>query len=156
MEEEIWKTVAGFSNYEVSNWGRVRNKKTLALLGLVANNNGYMVVQLRRRYKPHIKLVHRLVARAFCDDLAVNHIDGNRRNNMAHNLEWVTPYGNAVHAARMARQGDHPHRSNKRTKLTTADIIEAKTMWLKGRSHKEIGEHFGVNGSTISRALSKG
>lgn len=39
-------------------------------------------------------MVHRLVARHFCDgyfpDAVVNHKDGNNRNNMSENLEWVT------------------------------------------------------------------
>lgn len=155
MEEEIWKDIKGFSGYEVSNWGRVRNKKTQAFMSPVLNNNGYMVIQLRRNYKPHLRLVHRLVAQAFCERLMVNHIDGNRRNNMAHNLEWVTPYGNAVHAAQMDRMSTIPARQSKRCKLKIEQIIEARQMWLQGRSHKEIGEHFSVSGSTISRALSK-
>ncbi len=155
MEKEIWKTIAGFSNYEVSSLGSVRNKKTLALLRQFKNNNGYMVVYLRRKYKPHLKLVHRLVARAFCEKLAVNHIDGNPCNNTVSNLEWVTPYGNVMHAIQMERQNDQNRRFRKRTKLTNENIAEAKSMQLTGLSQKEIGKFFGVNGSTISRVLSK-
>lgn len=46
--------------------------------------------------------VHTAVARAFCDgydpNLQVNHKDGNKANNAANNLEWVTPFENTHHA----------------------------------------------------------
>ena len=49
-------------------------------------------------------MVHRLVAIAFVDNddpqnkTIVNHIDGNKSNNNADNLEWVTQAGNVAHA----------------------------------------------------------
>lgn len=47
-------------------------------------------------------LIHRLIARAFCDGFApnkeVNHIDGNKLNNAASNLEWVDHNENLRHA----------------------------------------------------------
>jgi len=46
--------------------------------------------------------VHRLVALAFCpqpvDCNIVNHIDGDKLNNVATNLEWTTIRGNNRHA----------------------------------------------------------
>lgn len=55
--------------------------------------------------------VHRLVAKAFlaeCHDKAeVNHIDGNKQNNNANNLEWVTRGENNAHKYRVLKQ-PHP------------------------------------------------
>ena len=46
--------------------------------------------------------VHRLVAKAFCDNPnnlpQVNHIDGNPSNNKADNLEWVSGSENQFHS----------------------------------------------------------
>lgn len=46
--------------------------------------------------------VHTAVARAFCEgyspELQVNHKDGNKTNNAASNLEWMTPGDNTRHA----------------------------------------------------------
>lgn len=60
-------------------------------------------------YKEKQYKVHRIVCYAFhplpdkkClgdyDDLQVNHTDGNKTNNSADNLEWVTPSENQIHA----------------------------------------------------------
>ena len=57
------------------------------------------------------KLVHRLVATAFCPKENgkeyVNHINGNATNNKASNLEWCTSKEYAQHAVRLGLQRQH-------------------------------------------------
>lgn len=64
------------------------------------NTKGYLMVSLNEGFK--CVKVHRLVALAFIPNKEnkpqVNHIDGNKENNNANNLEWVTNQENMNHA----------------------------------------------------------
>lgn len=64
--------------------------------------NGYMAVVFYLDGKTHLRLVHRLVAQAYIQNPwnkpEVNHLDGNKQNNLVGNLEWVTKSENAIHA----------------------------------------------------------
>ena len=103
---EIWKTIEGYDSYEISNKGNVRNKCTGKILIGDKNNMGYRRVALHNEFTPPSKgkreFVHRLVAKHFVDGyqegLVVNHLDGNKLNNDASNLEWTTKSGNDLHA----------------------------------------------------------
>lgn len=52
--------------------------------------------------------LHRLVAEVFIPNPLnkpqVNHIDGNKQNNCASNLEWVTQSENTIHAYKLVLQ----------------------------------------------------
>ena len=78
--------------WEVSNLGRVRNKK----LGIVIKphiHNGYYAVGSTTQKSGRQK-VHRLVCYAFHGEpsyfgLCVDHINNDRLNNTAENLQWL-------------------------------------------------------------------
>lgn len=67
-------------------------------LGVFLNNRGYHYVKLGK----FTRMVHRLVAQGFCQNPEskpfVNHLDGNKLNNSASNLEWCTTAENNHHA----------------------------------------------------------
>ena len=116
--DELWRDVHGFEGkYQVSDHGRVRSmdrqvpmrsihgleyyrhKKGVELRP--GTCRGYLIVNL---FPYGTIAVHRLVAQAFVEGykndggLEVNHKDGNKRNNHASNLEWVTKKENQDHA----------------------------------------------------------
>ena len=88
---ENWKVIYDFPNYEISNYGNVRNNTKI--VKAVPNKHGYNVVVLCNGIRKSVN-IHRLVAAAFIPNPenkpCVDHIDGDRANNHADNLRWVT------------------------------------------------------------------
>lgn len=117
-----WKEIKGYEGYyEVSNTGLVRsvdriitdsNGKQRFLRGNIMkacesknrdrNGTGYYVVNLRKSDGGKVIPIHRLVAETFIKNdnnlPTVNHIDGNKHNNIVSNLEWSSYSENNFHA----------------------------------------------------------
>ena len=97
MHEE-WKPINGFEGlYEISSYGRVKSFKVYPsgkILKPSPDLNGYLRLSLVKEGKNKYVNVHRLVAEAFLPRISgktcVNHIDGNKTNNLVSNLRWVT------------------------------------------------------------------
>lgn len=103
LDDELWKpvTINGliFEKYFVSNLGRFKNYKGIIMENYKPHHSGYIFVRVdKSKYA-----LHRIIASTFVDILepeinnVVNHIDGNKLNNSAANLEWTTIKGNNIH-----------------------------------------------------------
>lgn len=105
LVKETWKTVNVFDNYEVSNFGNVRNKTTLKIMKQCNDQDGYKLVNLSNKGKTKLFRVHRLVLSTFTKDSnkQVNHINENKQDNNLNNLEWVTCKENINHGTRNRR-----------------------------------------------------
>lgn len=110
---EIWKTITDYPNYQVSNYGNIKNIRFNRILKCTITPYGYKVCSLGKNkfYKSYF--VHRLVASAFVDNPnnypCVNHKDENKLNNNSNNLEWCTQtynhnYGNAIEKQTKSRR----------------------------------------------------
>lgn len=91
--DKIWITIKQNENYEVSNLGNLRNRKTKQILKAWKNSRGYLIVSIRNGSKQCSYTIHRLVAEAFIPNPynlpQVNHIDGNKENNYVRQLGMV-------------------------------------------------------------------
>lgn len=148
MSDERWVVVTGSPLYEVSSHGRVRKTMTKRVLKAQLNTCGYPSLRLGRR-KP--VRVHRVVAEMFCPRPAdaaatiVNHKDGDRTNNRADNLEWVTVGGNVTHAVYAGR--------NVRS-LTMGQVDRIRELYtIGGHSQEELAERFGISRSYVSNIV---
>ena len=91
---EIWKKVAGFDKYSVSDQGNVTKDKNMTLKKLSPNNNGYVTTSLTKNKKTKMITVHRLVASTFLPNpeikKSVDHINNDIKNYKLTNLRWAT------------------------------------------------------------------
>lgn len=109
IEDEEWKDIEieGYI-FCVSNKGRVKSKKNIISYGTLENND-YRRANSNKDGKTKKLFVHILVAKTFIPNPEnkpiVNHIDGNRSNNIVENLEWVTYSENSKHAIDILGKG---------------------------------------------------
>jgi hypothetical protein len=131
---EEWKEIKDYPEYWVSNLGRIKRKAytkhtTRVRLGKKEDlackvKEKILSLCIGKKRKPTIEsrisvvlynkngrkrfYVHRLVGMSFVKgykkELQINHKDGNPKNNMYTNLEWVTMSENMLHARNVLGQ----------------------------------------------------
>lgn len=152
----MWKSINQFSDYVVSNYGRVMSskRKIPIILSQIETRGGYLQVHLSIKGNQIKKSISRLVMETFnpllnMNNLEVNHIDCNKKNNSLDNLEWVTHSENIKHAYNHGLLNKPKGELNYFSKLKEKDV---KLILLLDDSltYKEIGKMFGVSGDTIS------
>lgn len=161
--KETWKDILGFGGrYQVSSIGRVRSLDALThnnrgsfirkgrFLATGIDSSGYITTTLCENNRSYRFRIHRLVAEAFIPNPdnkpEVNHIDGDKKNNMVENLEWNTYGENLIHA--------YESRLNKRRKpieqisMETGEVIK---LWESGyEATRALG---GASPTAITNAL---
>lgn len=118
---EVWKDIEGYEGlYQISNLGRVKSldrvitykdgrkrKFYSKVLKPLPDKDGYFHVNLLKNRKCAHPTIHGLVAKRFIGErpegYVINHIDENKANNEASNLEYVTQKENVNHGTRTER-----------------------------------------------------
>lgn len=162
MKKEIWKRISGFPKYQVSSFGRIRSFQSgeaLILKTRKIDGGGYKYVKL---YPGTITMkVHRLVAIAFHgmpSGLVVNHKDGNKLNNRADNLEWISQSDNHKHAYATGLRKPYDRRRegyvHPRVKLNKNDFKMMREWYATGEFSKAtIARAFNVSESAVTYNL---
>lgn len=138
----MYAPINNYPWYLVCEDGYVINTETGDVLRGSVKKTGYIEVCLRDADgKPHYFLLHRVIAMAFCEKAVgkneVNHKDGNKRNNSAGNLEWVTREENLKHAFENGlRADDVAPKAVIATDIKTGETLTFKSIYS---ASKELG-----------------
>ena len=169
--KEVWKQIKGYEGkYEVSNLGRVRSVERIGtrpnprtgkdmaypmksrVITPKNHPSGYQQVALYKDGKQSF-LVHRLVADTFVDGYfvgaVVNHIDEDKHNNRADNLEWVTQQKNVNHGTGVERMTKSIHKRLRKIGQYDMDGNLIATFTTSGEASRQTG----ISRSAISNAL---
>ena len=162
-DEQEWRpALTRCGRFEVSRDGRVRNRfnqKELTLTLL----NGYpgFATRKTRKGRAYAYKAHRLVAFAFLGPKpsprhVVNHKDGDKLNNHADNLEWVTPAQNVRHAFRLGLQEPLRGEAQRGAKLTNEIVRAIRRNYRPGHSTfgcRALAARYGVHHSVVSKVV---
>tara|TARA_R110000796_G_scaffold221224_1_gene337301 strand:+ start:40 stop:522 length:483 start_codon:yes stop_codon:yes gene_type:complete len=149
------------SHYEVTKEGQIISHSEMGKAKVLraANNTGYKMVALYLDGSPVKKYVHRLVAEQYCERPEgcneVDHIDGDKFNNHADNLEWVTRAENM----RRAYDGnliDCRGTNSALSKTNDADVVEMRRLWdLREMKQGELAEMFNISRTQVNTIVNR-
>jgi hypothetical protein len=148
---EEWREVEGSPGVLVSNYGRIQYGGVD--LSLTDDGQGYLRVKgkFKGMHSINHKRIHRIVAETFVPNPKhkpiVDHIDHDKTNNVASNLQWVTYEENTKRAfeAGLLRRP---------TKPIAVEAYHVKTghlYWFK--SQGEAARELGISNASINKAL---
>lgn len=148
MSNIEWKPIKDYEDlYMVSNTGLIKSlhwSKEKPLKQVIRSNNyQYYFVGLLKNGKRKYFAVHRLVASAFIPNPnnyeQVDHLDGNKLNNNANNLEWVSAKENTNRAW---KKGLAKYTDERKEKLRRIALKKWETnSFRKWRNKKESIEY---------------
>lgn len=154
------KKLDGFSKYLISSEGRIFSlsyNKTGELKELTIGDlrNGYKRIVLFSDTKKRKRfLVHRIIAKLFVpnplDLPQVNHINSNRGDNRAENLEWSTQSYNIKYGYKYGNCKPTIGELHGKHLLTNDQVLRIRSMWIPRKvSQETIARLFGVKRGAI-------
>lgn len=158
LPDEEWKEILGYSNYYISNMGRVKKYiKTYDKYVLLSLNINSKTGRVYIKIEGKGLQVSRLVGFAFLDGYSeekntIEHIDNDVTNNKASNLMWVSMGDNNKLAYKKgkAKSKAFTKRRGKWKKIILDDKYEFKTIValakFLGKSETQINRY--INGET--------
>ena len=153
---KIDKIQTKYKGYFVDFDGNVYGKRG-KMMSPSMDRNGYMNVCIMADGKSKTVMVHRLIGETLVENINnlkyINHIDGDKSNNNAGNLEWCTKSYNTIHSFNNQLQkviGNQYGTFSVVDKIVYEKFIELRQ---SGLTFKEIGEITGFNRRTVSNYI---
>lgn len=167
--QEVWRDIEGYDGfYQISNLGRVKSRgkqcavseKKEIIRAMSLTRDGYVKVRLLHRGKDKTVRVHRLVAAAFLPNPdnkpTVNHIDGNKQNNVIGNLEWADRAEQMTHAYALGLKAPLCGSAQPNAKLTDEQVREIRALYVphdRRRGTVALSQKYGVSNRVIGLIL---
>lgn len=155
---EIYKTIEGFENYQVSNLGNIKsfNYGRENIIKTTKNKFGYLNLTLFKKGKRYYFSVHRLVATTFIQNpenkKQVNHINGVKTDNCVENIEWNTCKENMTHAFSVGLNKGKKGFLNVNSKLNEEDVLFIRSSDL---SRKELSVIYNIDKTVICKIINR-
>ncbi len=139
--KEIFKIIPGFSDYQISNYGRIKSllyNKELILKPSI-NGSGHYSVCLSKNGIIITQQIAYWLLLTFVESCPkgkeVSHLNGNPLDNRLENLKWET----------------HKENMYRKIKLTEKNVIQIRKLLKQGFTQTKIAMKFNVSQSTIYR-----
>ncbi len=155
-------TKHGFPGYFINNRCIVYNQSThpraKPICKYYTDKDGYHRVWLKNlNGRKKFVTVHKLMALSFIGfpppRHVVNHKDGNRKNNMISNLEWVLPADNERHARKVLGKRLLGEKAS-RSKLKSKEVLYIFNTKIRSQAHyNKLSKKFKVSASQIMRII---
>lgn len=132
LEGEIWTEVYGFPNYEISNYGRVKNIRRGNLVKPSDDGQGYYFVGLYYEGKRSIKRVARLVYDSFSDtpcNLTIDHINRQKNDDRYSNLRCITNRENIENKEKVIKNNKYNLTNELRGEIAKKILTGEWTTW---------------------------
>lgn len=155
---EVWKEIEGYEGaYEISNKGSVKNIRTGKCLRLgYSNTSNYPCVVLSLNGHKKCYAVHRLVAKAFVPNPnnlpEINHINENREDNRAENLEWCSRLYNIRYGTGIRRRAENVRNDPRRSTQVIQRDMDGKEIRIYPSFH-EMHRQTGYDRHAVKRAI---
>jgi hypothetical protein len=170
-DKEYYKVIKEFPRWKINCQGCIKSVLTCEDKYTYINKLvGYRQVQFKKEGKRYTRKVHRLVAEYFlppppetlvlkCSKehhgkVQVNHLDGNKENNLYTNLEWCDHQRNCKHASDTNLNPSPKGELNGRSELKEILVHKICKFYEDGGKPKQAQELFNISQSQATKIRS--
>ena len=145
---DSYRDIPGYDYYMISKYGQIYSKSIKRLCCSTILPSGYYKIKLKCGNKYKDMYVHVLLAITYLNhiptkNIVVNHIDGNKGNNMISNLEIITQKENMQHSVKL---------NDKSIFRRSVYYIDSNGKMIQYRSAKEASIATGIDNSSILKS----